>query len=154
MNKRAIVSVLVLATMASGCSGFRKAVGVDKNAPDEFAVSKQAPLVVPPDFALRPPRPGAPRPTEIDSQGQAIEALFGVTAQPARSAGEQALLERAGATKAEPEARTLLRDDGTLVADKGVFLKELLATDSGIKQTDGITVQEGGTAAPKSKKKK
>ncbi len=153
MNTRLLFSGLLLATLVTGCSGFRRAVGVDKNAPDEFAVSKQAPLVVPPDFALRPPRPGAPRPTEIDSQGQAIEALFGVTAQPARSAGEQALLERAGATKAAPEARTLLRDDGTIVADKGVFLKELLATENGVKQTDGISVQEGGTVT-KGKKKK
>ena len=152
MTTRLIFSILMATTLLAGCSSFRKAVGVDKNAPDEFAVSKQAPLVVPPDFSLRPPRPGAPRPTEIDSQGQALEALFGVQAPPARSAGEQALLEQAGATKADGNVRTLLRDDGTLVADKGVFLKELLATEGGVKQTDGITVQEGGTVKPKKKK--
>ena len=32
--------------------------------PDEFAVESRAPLTVPPDFDLRPPEPGAPRPQE------------------------------------------------------------------------------------------
>ena len=35
---------------------------MSKRAPDEFAVVRRAPLIVPPDFDLRPPDPGAPRP--------------------------------------------------------------------------------------------
>ena len=42
--------------------------------PDEFAVQRQAPLVVPPDFALTPPQPGAPRPA--DANGQQRNILF------------------------------------------------------------------------------
>ena len=35
------------------------AAGLTKKSPDEFAVTTKAPLVIPPDFNLRPPMPGA-----------------------------------------------------------------------------------------------
>ena len=53
---------LVLGAVASlaACGG----LSIDRDRPDEFAVQRQAPLVIPPDFELTPPAPGAPRPTE------------------------------------------------------------------------------------------
>ena len=48
----------------SGCGEFRQAIGMDRAGPDEFAVESRAPLTIPPDFDLRPPQPGAPRPQE------------------------------------------------------------------------------------------
>src|ERR1041385_1973292 len=48
----------------SGCGELRTAMGIERTGPDEFAVESRAPLVVPPDFDLRPPQPGAPRPQE------------------------------------------------------------------------------------------
>ncbi len=144
-------SILCLASaglLLSGCSSLKGG----KSAPDEFAVTKEAPLVMPPDFSLRPPRPGAPRPTELNAQGQALEALFGPgVALPQRSAGEQALLERAGATKAAPDIRSTVRDDGTIVADKGVFLKEILSTQSGVKTIEGVDIQLGDSVTKKKK---
>jgi Protein of unknown function (DUF3035) len=123
-----------------------------KRSPDEFAVTKEAPLVMPPDFTMRPPRPGAPRPTELGAQGQALEALFGPgIAVPQRSAGEQALLDKAGAAKATSDIRSTVRDDGTIVADKGVFLKEILSTNSGFKTIEGIDIQPGDNATKKPK---
>ena len=62
--------------------------------PDEFAVARQAPLVIPPDFSLVPPKPGAPRPQEADSSTQALQALFGGPAP--RSAVENALTSQPG----------------------------------------------------------
>ena len=57
-------TVLLLASagaMLASCGGN----GVfNRERPDEFAVQRQAPLVVPPDFSLTPPEPGAPRPSE------------------------------------------------------------------------------------------
>ncbi|HJU18197.1 MAG TPA: DUF3035 domain-containing protein [Stellaceae bacterium] len=62
----ALVSVLSIAgTLLSGCSGFKQAIGLEPTMPDEFAVEARAPLTIPPDFALRPPKPGAPRPQEV-----------------------------------------------------------------------------------------
>ena len=48
-----------LAALA-GCESLRDAAGLTKKSPDEFAVTTKAPLVIPPDFNLRPPLPGAP----------------------------------------------------------------------------------------------
>jgi len=57
----ACLSLLVL----SGCGGMRTVLGMDQVGPDEFAVESRAPLLIPPDFNLRPPQPGATRPNEI-----------------------------------------------------------------------------------------
>ena len=57
--------------------------GYDRARPDEFAVARQAPLVIPPDFALVPPQPGAPRPQGQNAQEQALDALFGGAARSA-----------------------------------------------------------------------
>ena len=46
--------------LLAGCEGIRDQLGFNKKAPDEFTVVKKAPLVLPPDFSLRPPAPGAP----------------------------------------------------------------------------------------------
>jgi len=114
---------LALALSACGGGG-----GFDRNAPDEFAISRQAPLVVPPDYNLVPPKPGAPRPLAADSQSQAIEALFGPgVAAPPKSSSEQQLLERSGADRADPTARSTAGDTETNVVDKGVLTRDILA---------------------------
>ena len=46
-------------------------------APDEFAVARNAPLVIPPDYSLTPPVAGTVSLSAQDAQTQAIEALFG-----------------------------------------------------------------------------
>ena len=89
------ITLLVMAgsatLMLSGCgsSGLFNRV-----RPDEFAVQRQAPLVVPPDFALTPPQPGAPRPSAHTAQAEALDALFGGPA--ARSDVEKSAVGRAG----------------------------------------------------------
>ena len=102
-----------------------------RGAPDEFAISRQAPLVVPPDYSLEPPKPGAPRPIGQDSQTQAVEALFGPGAKPPpKSPGEQDLLDRAGA-KGDTAARSNVGDPSTAVVDKGAMVKDIVAAPAG-----------------------
>jgi Protein of unknown function (DUF3035) len=43
--------------------------------PDEFAVESRAPLTIPPEFNLRPPEPGAPRPQEESTEKQAQQII-------------------------------------------------------------------------------
>jgi len=89
----------------------------------EFAVQRRAPLVIPPDFALTPPRPGAPRPQEADSSTLALQAMFG--GQAPRSQGEAALTDRAGVA---PDAgiRSTAGDPKTTVVDKGGTTRDIL----------------------------
>lgn len=125
----------VLALSACGSSGI-----FGRDAPDEFAIGRAAPLVVPPDFNLTPPRPGAPRPLEADTQTQAIEALFGPGVRPPpKSPAEQLLLDGAGALRVNPGARSTAGDPETSVVNKGTLLKAI--TDAGAGDTDPATAQ-------------
>jgi hypothetical protein len=95
--------------------------------PDEFAVSRQAPLVVPPDFSLMPPNPGAPRPQDVDSSKQALDALFGGPAP--RSAVETDALGKAGASAVS--IRSVVGDPKTKTVAKGAAVRDILAAPEG-----------------------
>jgi hypothetical protein len=101
----AAVAALLAAAAASGCAGVRQAVGVEKVAPDEFRVVTSAPLTMPPDFQLRPPRPGDPRPQELRPDDQARAAVFGQDIGQAASPGERNLVAAAGAEAVDPAIR-------------------------------------------------
>ena len=66
---------LIGASLLAGCSDLKQMVGLDPTMPDEFAVESRAPLTIPPDFDLRPPEPGAPRPQEKTAEQQAQQAI-------------------------------------------------------------------------------
>jgi len=119
-----LAAALALSACASGNKG---GVFAGRSGPDEFAVARRAPLVVPPDFALVPPKPGAPRPQEADSGTQALTALFGGTAP--RSGGETGILGSAGRVS-EPGIRS--ETGGTTeVVNKGAVTRDILAAPAG-----------------------
>ncbi len=62
--------------LLGGCGDVRQGLGFEKKAPDEFAVVSRAPLSLPPDYTLRPPQPGAPRPNAISPRVRAEQALL------------------------------------------------------------------------------
>lgn len=98
-----------------------------RERPDEFAVQRQAPLVVPPDFELTPPQPGAPRPAEGTAAQQALDALFGGPAP--RSGVETSAIDRAG--PAAPGIRSSVGDPGTFTVDKGTTTQAIVAAPEG-----------------------
>ena len=103
----------------TGCEQGRDALGLNKKQPDEFAVVTRAPLVIPPEATLRPPRPGAQRPQEYQPSEQAQVALFDNVETPASdqsggpSQAELALLLQAGTERADPNIRALLRQESS-----------------------------------------
>ena len=122
MRNLLLICAGAMALAACGKSGL-----ASHNAPDELAISRNAPLVVPKDFALMPPKPGSPRPASTDAQGAAMEALFGPGARaPAKSPAEQQLLDRAGAGNTDPAIRSNAADPKTITVNKGTFVRELL----------------------------
>ena len=94
-------TALVLGAAASlgACSGtVQENLGLGKRSPDEFQVVRRAPLVLPPDYSLRPPAPGAPGPVTQDTAAQAEEILTGQPRVPHRDEAEPG---RAGAAVAQ-----------------------------------------------------
>ena len=132
---RNLVALGLVALTLAGCGGG----GLNRARPDEFAVARRAPLVVPPDFALAPPSPGAPRPQEADSSTQALQAMFGGPAQ--RSAPETVTLNSAGADRSAPGIRSEVGSPQTNAVDKGAVTRDIIAAPEG----DG---QSARTATP------
>lgn len=118
---------LALAAGAMVLAGCSSGGLLSRERPDEFAVQRQAPLVVPPDFALVPPAPGAPRPTEGTAAQQALDVLFGGPSP--RSAIETNTLGRAG--EADPGIRTSVGDTETFTVDKGSTTRTIIAAPEG-----------------------
>ena len=120
--KSAILATATLSLAACGGGGL-----FDRDRPDEFAVQRQAPLVVPPDFNLVPPSDGAPRPADGTASEQALDALFGGPAP--RSSVETSVLDRAG--EAAPGIRSAVGSEQTNTVAKGRVTRDIIAAPEG-----------------------
>jgi len=129
MRKVITAGVLVALATTSGCA----ALSGKRRTPDEFAVARSAPLIVPPDFNLAPPVAGTAGLTPGEAQQQAIDALFGGPAP--RSPGETSLLDQAGRDTAQIGIRSTAWDPDTRIVDHGPTTLTILsapAADSNI----------------------
>src|SRR6185369_1464233 len=118
VNRVIVATALVAAVGLTACQSTRKSLGMTKVNPDEFRVVTKAPLVVPPDYALRPPAPGKPRPQELQPESAARNALLGQRDAETRTDGEKLLVAKAGADKADPLIRYVVDDEFGDVAHK------------------------------------
>lgn len=113
-----LVALIAATAAASGCSTINQAVGNERIAPDEFRVVTNAPLTLPPDYALRPPQPGEARPLESTSTEEARQALFGQDLGTRASAGEQMLVANAGAETAPADIRQTVDFEGATIVHR------------------------------------
>ncbi|WP_299323241.1 DUF3035 domain-containing protein [Parasphingopyxis sp.] len=118
-------SLVVMGATLSACSIF----GGSRDRPDEFLVSRSAPLVIPPDFNLTPPRPGEPAARGADSSTQALQAMFGGPAP--RSAAEAALVNQADPESAAAGIRSTVGDPDTQAVDYGSTTRDILNAPEG-----------------------
>ena len=136
---RSWLGIGVLVTMfltLAGCGRgtVQDALGMGKRSPDEFAVVSRAPLILPPDYGLRPPDPGESR-RGIDTPSErARTSLTGeALQQPARgdqdvvsaafdqrgevaSSGERALVAQATTTPVDPDIRRRIAEENMELA--------------------------------------
>src|SRR4051812_19918882 len=132
-----MTTILRLAALAgalglAACSGdeLTRTFGLTRDAPDEFQVTTRAPLSMPPDFTLRPPRPGASRPQELTQRQQAEAALVPDTlsagdARAAGTPGQQALVRAAGGP-APADIRSRVDSEAALDTPSRSFTDRLL----------------------------
>ena len=121
MRKALSALVLTALVATSGCAS----MGGRNRAADEFAVTRNAPLVVPPDFNLAPPVAGTVGLSAADAQQQAIDTLFGGAAP--RSPGETSLLQQAGRDMAQIGIRSTAWDPDTRIVEKGPTTLQIIA---------------------------
>jgi hypothetical protein len=129
---RAVAFVAGAAVALAGCTYLRDAAGSGKSSPDEFAVLTKAPLVIPPDYNLKPPRPGILPTNQMEPTEAAQTALFGNNATAANgaasvSASEQLLLTNAKVASADPAIRQHLASDRrNMIGADDTFTNEIL----------------------------
>lgn len=130
LKLRAPAVLLAGGLLLAGCGdNLTRTFGLTRDAPDEFSVTTRAPLSMPPEFSLRPPRPGAPRPQEQSDREQAELTLAPQSALASSSAdvtpGQEALLQQAGPAAA-PDIRRKIDQDQQLDRPQQSFAERML----------------------------
>ena len=121
MRIRSVAVLTLAASVAlavSACGSLKQGIGLTKVVPDEFVTVSTAPLSVPPEYGLRPPAPGQPRPQELAPESAARQILLGQRQAVTRTPGEQVLVAQAGADQADPLARYVVDDEFGDIAHK------------------------------------
>ena len=128
---------LSIVGLLNGCEKAKQALGQTKESPDEFAVFQRAPLSLPPDYGLKPPRPGSERPQAVNPRDRVAQALGSkrtASGQPTKtkaglyslSRGERSVLQMTGATKADPEIRMKIeKETGIMVTASKSFTDKI-----------------------------
>ncbi len=125
-------ALLTVVLVMSGCTATKRALGLEKTVPDEFAVAAPAPLAIPPDFNLRPPAPGSDRPEQLSASQQARSALVGRARlqdyiNRGLTTGEASLLAHAGADVVPAQIReTLDKEVSSFAAEQKSFTDRLV----------------------------
>jgi hypothetical protein len=132
--RKSLSLLLLAAFVATSACGM-----VKRRGGEEFAVAKNAPLIIPPDFSLAPPVTGAAGLSPSDAQQQAVDTLFGSAAP--RPQIESSLLERAGGDMVKPGIRSTVWDPDTRIVDKGQTTLQILSAQPA--QSEVATAQIG-----------
>ena len=139
MKKTALLFSASLAlTLLSGCAGLG-----GTNSPDEFRVVKKAPLVVPPDYSLRPPAPGSGQPFEVDPTRAGTAFAFGSDIGESASAAERALVAAAGANAVSPVIREQVDWEEARMIRKSQSISERVLNSDG-SDNEGVDSATGG----------
>src|SRR5215471_21262221 len=147
---RALQLIVVLAPVAAlgACNSFNEAIGSAKNPPDEFTVLTKSPLIIPPDYNLRPPQPGVASRNEPDPDDQARVALFPQDAATqaaalgtAYSDGEKLLLTKTNALTVDPNIRRQVNADVGQEDQGPAFTQKVLYQNSGAAPAAGAAPQ-------------
>jgi Protein of unknown function (DUF3035) len=128
-----LVGACLLLLALPGCSDVRAVLGMDRTGPDEFAVESRAPLLMPPDFNLRPPQPGATRPNEVTAAERARQVID--TAGPGEPGKQASFALRASSDGRSPAPGSQL-DPNQQVQANSMASKLLGSGDSAPGTTD------------------
>jgi hypothetical protein len=154
-------------TACSKSETVQEAFGYEQRGPDEMAVISRPPLIVPPDYNLRPPRPGENNDGAAAASEAARQTLIGpsssleegpingndaravltgsepsTSANGAASEGQNLLVSRTNRVERDLDALRETRSENRV---DGAFLRELLAWDPD-EQAEAAVVADGGGA--------
>ena len=108
---RLVFSLIFILNMSliSGCgSELSDVLGTNKLPPDEFTILTKPPLIVPPEYNLRPPAEGEIRPNVQQPNRQLQSILFGQNQTDDFSSSEISLMTGSDVAEAIPNIKEVL----------------------------------------------
>lgn len=149
MKKLLTVSTIaILAVSVTGCASASKTLGLSKSAPNEFNILTKAPLIVPPEYNLRPPRVGESSAQDNYSQQAARQALIGDIDDAEPSQGEIMLLAKAGAPRSDEEIRMKIDGENSVERKTESFANRVMFWENGQGHSDaGVPLDPEAEAA-------
>ena len=136
--------ILTLTTLAIACGSMTacqtatKRLGLTTNAPNEFNILTKPPLVIPPEYNLRPPQVGASSAENNYSQEAARKALIGDVDAAEPSRGEIVLMTKAGVGRANQEIRIEIDGQNSVERKSDGFTSRVMFWENGrVRTPDG-----------------
>lgn len=128
------LSLLVACLALQGCNSVKKTLGIDRDPPNEYAVTPSAqPLEMPPDFNCLPiPMPGIERPQDRAAREAQDKKFLGSSeVKESSSPGQAALLDMCGIQENQDHIRSEIDTEARIEDKKAKPIVETL----GIKKT-------------------
>lgn len=150
-----IVSLILLCVAISACEKTKEILGLTRETPDEFQAVEHPPLEIPPEFTLRPPQPGSPRPQEITHPKTLEQKLF--KRSPASNQSDEVAPPIFKATPSQPRSkatRQVLYEAGTQIRQpdiKEVVNREAYEADMGSSEEKPATFMQSLSSWEKKK---
>ena len=119
------------ALVLSGCSSVGKRLGLTKEAPNEFNILTKAPLVVPPEYNLRPPAVDASNAQENYTSKAARDAILGDVDPAEPSQGEIILMTQANVGRSNQEIRLEIDGQNSVERKTSSFSDRVLFWNNG-----------------------
>lgn len=143
-NLLVLTGIFALTACTSG--SVKDTLGLRRGKPDAFRVVSNQPLSMPPNFDLRPPRPGAERLGKQTIDKEAEKVVFENASveydNKQISKGEQSLLGLAGSSEANPDIKQILTEEELQTkekeANKSMFDKVMSTAKNEEKANDPI----------------
>ena len=137
-NMLKLSAIAVIGLSVTGCTSVSKGLGLTKQAPNEFNILTKAPLIVPPEYNLRPPQLGESSAENNYSQEAARAALVGDIDDAEPSQGEILLLSKSGVRAANPEIRLVIDGQNSVERKTTGFANRVLFwQDGSMRNPDG-----------------
>ena len=128
---RILLASSAAALLLSGCQSASRALGLTSSAPNEFNILTKAPLVVPPEYNLRPPAVGESSALDNYSQASARRALLGDIDEAEPTRGEIVLMAKAGVGQADPEVRLAVDGQNSVEKKSDSYTDRVLGWENG-----------------------
>ena len=118
-----VLSIVSISLMGCG-SELAKVLGTDKMPPDEFTILTKPPLIIPPEYNLRPQAEGEVRPEPQQSSRELQAILFGnSSASDQFSTSELNVMTGSGVGESIPNIREVLDSEMRDVEDADESVK-------------------------------